>query len=664
MVIQSITGSNAKTNPTTPQSQYGSGVIRPITNSNQPVLPRYVAPKQSVSAPETPQKTQLEFPQQQIKSVNDIVSTVKGLFTPKGGATQAIKAVESGVSSLLNGPIPQTIQNEVAKMKVGEKIVTAKAIQGNILDTLFVKPVREQVSAVKMIPDLVSAISSQFIANQQRAGGQNFDANPKATYTPQNNAQKLGVSALAFTNDLAQFYMNGGTGAGSPGDVGTQALKDILSSSAKVGSLLNFGERKIANLSNQLKNSPLTFQDISDVTNGRASAEKIAQYQSAQETGLIKEIIAAHRKTGGKPETTVYQFLRDMLSGLKQVKKTVPVSNTETKLLSDGITEGVAHFNPQQARNIVIGSDLEGTKVGNALIKASVEAEAQGKSIQLSLTTSESSTNGLTTPNGVVVKNIELVEPSTPVTATQPNSDVVTPQQPSQDTGVVSKEASITENSSPTQSTTAQSTTQPVVGTSSPPPITQTQQPIPQPTVLKPVGEGDLKTSKLASGVEQKAIENKLTKGIGDLPEYRQVNMKDQARLASELLAKEPDKALEIALGQSDPPNGILPESVFVAVENKANIEGNISLLRQLATSTRTTEATAMGQRIRALAERDPDSAVGAIKNVADARANAIEKKVGKTVDKHIKETTDKIKKEISKPKKHDWGAFIQSIKC
>ena len=182
---------------------------------------------------------------------------------------------------------------------------------------------------------------------------------------------------------------------------------------------------------------------------------------------------------------------------------------------------------------------------------------------------------------------------------------------------------------------------------------------------LEPVeSQGPTRTRGLSAGVEQKAIEHKLTKSLGDLPEYKQVNMKDQAKFSSELLALDPNKAIKIALGRVEPPSHILPESVFTAVENRALEQGDIGLIKQLAHSSRATQATVMGQRIRALAERNPDSAVGAIRQVASKRARAAEKKLGKSVDEALKETAGKIKAEIKKPTRQDWESFIKELRC
>jgi len=176
------------------------------------------------------------------------------------------------------------------------------------------------------------------------------------------------------------------------------------------------------------------------------------------------------------------------------------------------------------------------------------------------------------------------------------------------------------------------------------------------------------KVRGLAKGVEEKAIANKLTESLGELPEYETINMEEQANKANALLKKDPAKAKRIAMGKEVPPANILPESVFIAVENKAIEEGNVEVLRDLATSSSlTTEATTMGQRIRALAERDPESPVAAIKSVAEEREKTANKRnKTKSIKKVQKETVKKIKSEIKKVSatKQTWSDFIKSLQC
>ena len=179
-------------------------------------------------------------------------------------------------------------------------------------------------------------------------------------------------------------------------------------------------------------------------------------------------------------------------------------------------------------------------------------------------------------------------------------------------------------------------------------------------------GTGETKTRGLALGVETKAIQNKLTETLGDLPEYQAVNIKEQAKLAQELVSTDYDKAKRIAMGEELPPNNMLPESVFVAVEDKAIKENDINTIKDLAVSSGLVEeATTMGQRLRTLAERDPESPVTAIKSLSKARESEAVKK-NLSPKKMIKNDVKQIKESVNKlsPTKETWAEFIKSIQC
>lgn len=197
------------------------------------------------------------------------------------------------------------------------------------------------------------------------------------------------------------------------------------------------------------------------------------------------------------------------------------------------------------------------------------------------------------------------------------------------------------------------------------------------PTEVKPKIEQEPKprfvptigVPKLAQGVRRNAIKNKLTYGFDktfqNLPEYDRVNVKDQRIKATELILNDPEKAFRIAMGKENPPGDILPESVFVAMEKYAIETRDVNLMRELATrSELTSTATGMGQRIRMLAERDTDSPVKAIRDVQDARQKAIEKKSKGTVKEATQKVVKQIKEKIKKPDKNDWNSFIDSIQC
>ena len=65
--------------------------------------------------------------------------------------------------------------------------------------------------------------------------------------------------------------------------------------------------------------------------------------------------------------------------------------------------------------------------------------------------------------------------------------------------------------------------------------------------------------------------------------------MEEQAKLANDFMNKSPEMARKVALGQVEAPKGVIPEAVFVAVENKAIAEGDANTLRDLATGSKLT---------------------------------------------------------------------------
>lgn len=78
--------------------------------------------------------------------------------------------------------------------------------------------------------------------------------------------------------------------------------------------------------------------------------------------------------------------------------------------------EGTAVFTPDQARSAVVGTNLENTDLGKEIMKASVVADSQGKSLRIDMTAAQKSpiagVLNLMTPNGIKITNIELVDPN------------------------------------------------------------------------------------------------------------------------------------------------------------------------------------------------------------------------------------------------------------
>jgi hypothetical protein len=176
-------------------------------------------------------------------------------------------------------------------------------------------------------------------------------------------------------------------------------------------------------------------------------------------------------------------------------------------------------------------------------------------------------------------------------------------------------------------------------------------------------GTGDALTRKVAERVEARALESNLTDGFGDLPTYRQVSMADQAKAAVQYLGTNYEDAKAVAMGDKAPPKGLLPESVALAVENRAIAEGDADLLYKLGTESKLVKAgTTMGQRIRVWGERDDISPVGAVQQVQKAREADLERRNAGATTATVNEIKAEIKKTAASST--DWDDFITTITC
>lgn len=185
--------------------------------------------------------------------------------------------------------------------------------------------------------------------------------------------------------------------------------------------------------------------------------------------------------------------------------------------------------------------------------------------------------------------------------------------------------------------------------------------PIKEETVETP----EIKTSKLSQGVEANAVKHGLAQGFEGKPEYAKVNVSKQTKAAVGLVKSDPERAVRIAMGHEKPPEGLLPESAFIAVENAATKNGDADLLRRLATeSNLTSEATGMGQRIRMLGEREGTSPVKAIQEVQKAKTDAFKARTGKDATKAVSDEIKAIRAAKPKVTKMNWTQFVESIKC
>lgn len=169
----------------------------------------------------------------------------------------------------------------------------------------------------------------------------------------------------------------------------------------------------------------------------------------------------------------------------------------------------------------------------------------------------------------------------------------------------------------------------------------------------------------LAKSVDKDAIASGLKSGLGNLPEYRHMDMNEQAKMAADLIKRDPELAMKVALGEvPSPVHGLHSESVYTAIRIAAREAGDVEVMRQLATqSSVVSDATTLGQRIKALDSGQESDPVSIMQDVKAAR----EKNLGtKKIAKETKTIANDIKESIKKSSsgRVSWEEFVKEIQC
>lgn len=171
-------------------------------------------------------------------------------------------------------------------------------------------------------------------------------------------------------------------------------------------------------------------------------------------------------------------------------------------------------------------------------------------------------------------------------------------------------------------------------------------------------------TSKVGKSIETGAIEKKLTEGFGGTAGYDKVVVKEQAQNVADLVNSDLNSARAMVRGEIALPDHIRGASLITGMEDYAVKNGDSEMLRELAQSPLASETSRSAQELRLLAERSPDSPVGALQDIAKTREAMASKRYGNLAQ--AKDTISaQIKKEIATTRtKETWESFINSIQC
>lgn len=173
-----------------------------------------------------------------------------------------------------------------------------------------------------------------------------------------------------------------------------------------------------------------------------------------------------------------------------------------------------------------------------------------------------------------------------------------------------------------------------------------------------------VKVSGIAQDINDKAVSKGLTDGFKDLSTFDSKTDKDQAERITSFVKEDPEKALKVVSGEEKVPAGMSGSYFYKTMSDQAEKTDDVELMRQLAKSPLATEGSVHAQELQFLRDRNPDSAVSAMKTVATARAKAVEGKLKTTVTKATNDTVKEIKSNIKAPTKLEWHSFVDSLKC
>lgn len=173
-----------------------------------------------------------------------------------------------------------------------------------------------------------------------------------------------------------------------------------------------------------------------------------------------------------------------------------------------------------------------------------------------------------------------------------------------------------------------------------------------------PVGdEGKKGTSKLAERIKA-SLTNLSDEAKEMLSDYDTMIKSSQIKRAEEFVLRDPDGALAVLRGDRAAPEGLLKNSIYIALTRQA--EGDVDLATQLAILA----SRRAGQEISILTELDPH---GSVRYMNELLQRKIEAVGGREKVRELRRSTIETVKRIAKdavPKKDAWASFLDEISC
>lgn len=357
--------------------------------------------------------------------------------------------------------------------------------------------------------------------------------------------------------------------------------------------------------------------------------------------------------------------------------KAKEMAKAESKSIEVGKT-----YSPDEIISKVVDSPLENTPEGKALIKQAAEAKAQGKSIEI-LEPPKVEPLGKDTPvyRGAKVETIDTSRPNGITGGVSFSIDKAVADRFAKNEGGTVKAYTISKDARVVDHSVLENMPRNEVANF----LREYKIDVVRFDVPKGVkGEAELRVinnqvlraftetpkptgvSKIGASIERKAIEQGLTKGFEGIAGYDKITIADQAKRATDLVNKDFGQARRIVRGEEDLPTGLRGTALITAMEEHIKKTGDAGVAYDLANSRLVSQTSAAAQELRLAAERQPDSLALKLRELRDAREEALKKKTGQKYEDAVKKEVGKIKEETKKtvPKREDWSAFIESIQC
>lgn len=401
----------------------------------------------------------------------DVEKKVLGLFSVKGGEQKPITLPKQ------KAPTPTLTpdqQKKVATLKVGEKIpgydtktAAKKKDFGNIIDNVFNRPAEFLLNNTGLFGEGIKKLASDIynnpietltpnkgILNQikkykpelyqkfedsplykfEEAGFQGIVQGALRVYANWNpKVETFLDTELVKTGKLTDLEIGANTVGNVIGTIGGFVMGGELVSALKFGkaalpaTFAALGQTSLpastpveARLRNLVVDTVAgtLLEYIKPLANLRKMGmfEKGFEYskQLTKSMAILSGQTYLDARSVGASDEQAKEMVKDSLLILLGLHGFMIAGKAGEYATRSKFKEGSAVFTPDQARGAVVGSNLEGTKVGNAIMKASMEAEAQGKNISIDMAAAKKSglagMLNLKTPNGIAITKIEFVD--------------------------------------------------------------------------------------------------------------------------------------------------------------------------------------------------------------------------------------------------------------